>query len=164
MEKFIIHGNTKLHGEVEISGAKNSALPLISAAVLINGVTTLENVPNISDIQIMCEILNHIGVNTSFVGKNTLQIDARNIATSTAPLELTGKMRASYYLIGSLLGREKECTVGIPGGCNIGQRPIDQHIKAFEQLGADVQVACGKVIAKATKLKLSPLKFPSMGK
>ena len=107
----------------------------------------------------MCEILNHIGVTTKFVAKNTLEIDARNITSTSAPVEMTAKMRASYYLIGALLGREKECTIGIPGGCNIGQRPIDQHIKAFEQLGADVEVACGKVIAKAHNLKGKTIYF-----
>lgn len=152
MDKFIIDGNTRLVGEVEIGGAKNAAVALLPAALLVDGITTLENVPNISDIKNICEILNSLGATVTWVDKHTLTVDARNLTEAHAPLDLTGKFRASYYLLGSLLGRCKDVEVGLPGGCNLGARPIDQHIKGFEALGAEVEVAQGTISAKVKKL------------
>ena len=152
MDKLVINGGTRLKGEVIISGAKNAAVALIPATLLIDGICTITNVPNISDIKITCKILEELGAVITWSGKNELTIDTRNITSSIAPLDMTSKFRASYYLIGALLGRKKEAVVGLPGGCNLGPRPIDQHIKGFEALGATVEVSQGKVTAVAKKL------------
>ena len=152
MEKLIITGNTPLKGEVVISGAKNAAVAIIPATLLINGVCTIENLPNISDVKLYCDILKSLGSIVTWNSNNEVTIDNRNINSSNAPLDITSKFRASYYLIGALLGRCKNAQVGLPGGCNLGPRPIDQHIKGFEALGADVEVANGNITAKAKKL------------
>lgn len=152
MDKFIIKGKTRLTGEVTISGAKNAAIAILPASLLIDGVTTIENVPNISDVQICCKILKTLGAKLKWVDKNTLRIDARNLGCTQAPLDMTSKFRASYYLLGALLGRCHEAEVGLPGGCNLGARPIDQHIKGFELLGSSVEVSQGKITAKVKKL------------
>ena len=152
MEKLVIKGNTRLKGEVTISGAKNAAVAILPATLLIDGVCTIENVPNISDVKISCKILEELGAKITWNTKNELTIDTRNICCSQAPIDMTSKFRASYYLIGSLLGRCKKAEVGLPGGCNLGARPIDQHIKGFEALGAKVDVNKGKIIASAKKL------------
>ena len=153
MEKLVITGPTPLKGEVEISGAKNAAVALLPATLLIDGVCTITNVPNISDVQILCKILGEMGAKIDWTGKNELKIDTTNITTTQAPLDLTSKFRASYYLIGAMLGRTGEIEVGMPGGCNLGARPIDQHIKGFELLGANVKVGKGTISAKASCLK-----------
>lgn len=152
MEKLVITGKTPLKGEVVISGAKNAAVAIIPATLLINGICTIENLPNISDVKLYCEILKSLGSIITWNSENEVTIDNRNITSYKAPLDITSKFRASYYLIGSLLGRCKKAQVGLPGGCNLGARPIDQHIKAFEALGADVEVSNGNVTAKAKKL------------
>ena len=153
MEKLVITGPTPLKGEVEISGAKNAAVALLPATLLIDGVCTITNVPNISDVQILCKILGEMGAKIDWTGKNELKIDTTNITTTQAPLDLTSKFRASYYLIGAMLGRTGEIEVGMPGGCNLGARPIDQHIKGFELLGANVEIGKGTISAKANCLK-----------
>ena len=153
MEKLVITGKTPLKGEVVISGAKNSAVALIPATLLINGICTIENLPNISDVKLYCEILEKLGAIVTWNTPNEVTIDTRNLKTHEAPLEITRKFRASYYLIGALLGRMKKVKVGHPGGCNLGQRPIDQHIKGFEALGAKVNVTSGNIEASARKLK-----------
>ena len=152
MEKLVINGPTKLKGEVNISGAKNSAVAILPATLLIDGVCTINNVPNIMDVKLSCEILEGLGAKIKWVDKNSLEIDTRNITNTIAPIDLTRKFRASYYLIGSMLGRKKEIEVGLPGGCNLGARPIDQHIKGFEALGAEVEITGGNVRATAKKL------------
>ena len=152
LEKLVITGNTPLKGEVVISGAKNAAVAIIPATLLINGVCTIENLPNISDVKLYCDILKSLGSIVTWNSNNEVTIDNRNINSSNAPLDITSKFRASYYLIGALLGRCKNAQVGLPGGCNLGPRPIDQHIKGFEALGADVEVANGNITAKAKKL------------
>ncbi len=152
MEKLLIKGPTRLEGEVTINGAKNAAVAILPATILINGTCTIENVPNISDIKISCEILSRLGAKIEWINNNTLFIDTRNINTTQAPLDLTSKFRASYYLIGSMLGRKKAIQVGMPGGCNLGPRPIDQHIKGVELLGAKVEVSQGKITATADRL------------
>lgn len=153
MEKLVITGPTPLKGEVEISGAKNAAVAILPATLLINGICTINNIPNISDVQILCTILEKMGAKITWNNKNELTIDTRNITTTQAPLDLTSKFRASYYLIGAMLGRTGDIEVGMPGGCNLGARPIDQHIKGFELLGANVEIGKGTISAKANCLK-----------
>ena len=152
MDKFVIKGGTRLKGEVTISGAKNAAVAILPASLLINGVCTIDNLPNISDVKIFCEILTKLGAKITWNTPNEITIDTRNIDCTNAPLEMTSKFRASYYLLGALLGRCGCAEVGIPGGCNLGARPIDQHIKGFEALGAKVDVGQGKISAKVKKL------------
>ncbi len=153
MEKLIITGKTPLKGEVVISGAKNAAVAIIPATLLINGICTIENLPNISDVKLYCDILTELGAKINWNTEHEITIDTRNINCNNIPLETTRKFRASYYLLGALLGRCKSAKVGIPGGCNLGSRPIDQHIKCFEALGATVDVSNGNITAKAKKLK-----------
>ena len=157
MEKLVVTGPTRLTGEVTISGAKNAAVALLPATLLIDGVCTIENLPNISDIKISCEILEKLGAKITWNSKHSITIDTTNITTTKAPLDLTSKFRASYYLIGAMLGRKGEIEVGMPGGCKLGARPIDQHIKGFEALGANVTVEKGKIYGKADKLVGCPI-------
>lgn len=152
MEKLVIKGGTRLKGEVTICGAKNAAVAILPATLLVNGVCTIDNLPNISDVKIICNILNELGAKITWNNEHEITIDTTNVCCAKAPLDMTSKFRASYYLIGSLLGRCGEAEVGLPGGCNLGARPIDQHIKGFEALGAKVEVGQGKVSAKAKKL------------
>ena len=153
MEKLVITGKTPLKGEVVISGAKNAAVAIIPATLLINGTCTIENLPNISDVRLYCDILKEIGAKITWNTPNEITVDTREIDYKQIPLETTRKFRASYYLLGALLGRTKNAKIGTPGGCNLGARPIDQHIKSFEALGATVDVSNGNITAKAKKLK-----------
>ena len=153
MEKLVITGKTPLKGEVVISGAKNAAVAIIPATLLINGTCTIENLPNISDVRLYCDILTEIGAKITWNSEHEITVDTRNIDCNNIPIEITRKFRASYYLLGSLLGRCKSAKVGIAGGCNLGASPIDQHIKSFEALGANVDVSGGNIVAKAKKLK-----------
>jgi len=152
LEKLLIKGPTNLRGEVTINGAKNAAVAILPATLLINGTCTLENVPNISDVKFFCNILSELGAKITWIDNNTLFIDTTSITTSNAPLDLTSKFRASYYLLGSMLGRKNAIQVGMPGGCNLGARPIDQHIKGFESLGATVDLTEETITATADKL------------
>lgn len=152
MEKLVITGNTRLKGEVVISGAKNAAVAILPATLLIDGVCTIENLPNISDVKKSCEILEGLGAKITWNTPNEITVDTRNIEKTEASEELTSKFRASYYIIGSMLGRKGKISVGMPGGCKLGARPIDQHIKGFEALGAKVEVGQGKISASADKL------------
>ena len=159
MEKFVIQGNTRLKGEVNISGAKNAAVAILPATLLVDGITTLENVPNISDVKIICDIMDEMGAVVTWTGEHSLTVDARNLNCAYAPLDKTSKFRASYYLLGALLGRCGHAEVGLPGGCNLGARPIDQHVKGLEALGAEITIAQGKITATAKKLIGSPIYF-----
>ena len=152
MEKLVITGGTPLKGEVTISGAKNAAVAILPATLLIDGICTIENLPNISDVKKSCEILEGLGAKITWITPNKITIDTRDITETVASEELTSKFRASYYIIGSMLGRKGQITVGMPGGCKLGARPIDQHIKGFEALGAKVEVGQGKIVATANKL------------
>ena len=152
MEKLVITGGTPLKGEVTISGAKNAAVAILPATLLIDGICTIENVPNISDVKKSCEILEGLGAKIKWNKPNEITIDTRNINETNASEELTSKFRASYYILGSMLGRKGKISVGMPGGCKLGARPIDQHIKGFEALGAKVEVGQGKILATADKL------------
>ena len=152
MEKLVINGPTRLCGDVDITGAKNAAVAIIPATLLIDGICTLENVPNISDVKMCCSIMQKLGVKIDWLSNHSIRVDTRNISSTIAPYDMTSKFRASYYLLGALLSRCGKAEVGLPGGCNLGARPIDQHIKGFEALGASVTVAQGKISAKANCL------------
>ena len=154
MKKFVVNGPCRLEGEVVISGAKNAAVAILPATLLVKGKCHLENVPDISDIRAYYEILESLGAKIEYMSKNEVIIDNTNVNSAIASYELTSKFRASYYLLGALLGRFKEVQISLPGGCNLGARPIDQHIKAFEKLGANIVVKNGNVYAsRKNKLK-----------
>ncbi len=159
MEKFIINGGTPLRGEVEISGAKNAALAIIPAAILSQDVCIIENLPvSISDVNYMMKILRHIGAGVKLINKNTIEIDSRHVDSYVISHDMTKHLRASYYFIGALLGRFSRAKVAMPGGCYLGARPIDQHIKGFELLGATVSVEDNATVeAKADNLVGSPI-------
>lgn len=159
MNKIIVNGPCKLEGEVTISGAKNAAVAILPATLLVNGKCHLENVPNISDIRAFITILESLGSKIEYISEHELIIDNTDIHTTTAPYDLTSKFRASYYLLGALLGRFGTAQISLPGGCNIGARPIDQHIKAFECLGANIEVKRGNVYANAKKMTASSIFF-----
>lgn len=138
MEKLVVKGGKRLCGEVVISGAKNAAVAIIPAAILVDGVCIIENIPAIKDVTVICNILKELGAEVEFLDKYTVKIDSSNVNKYTAPYEHVRKMRASYYLLGALLGRIKKADVALPGGCNFGSRPIDQHLKGFRALGAAI--------------------------
>lgn len=141
-----------LRGEVSISGAKNAVVAILPATILADDVCRIENIPNISDVTYMVRILKQIGARVRVINKHTLEIDTTTVNSFTVPDELTKHMRASYYLIGALLGRDNQARVSMPGGCDLGIRPMDQHIKGFEFLGADVSIENAMVNAHAEKL------------
>ena len=151
MIKYIVQGGTKLSGSVTISGAKNAAVAILPATLLVSGPCRIENVPDISDVRLLLEILRDMGAEIRRYGRNTLEIDCTRARNATAPIELVRRIRASYYLIGAELGRFGHAHVAMPGGCNFGVRPIDQHIKGFEAMGAMVEQAGGYVCADAPK-------------
>jgi UDP-N-acetylglucosamine 1-carboxyvinyltransferase len=152
MEKYVIRGGKKLYGDVEISGGKNAAVAIIPATVLIKGVCTIENVPDINDVKLLLEILKQMGAKVKTPDKTTVQIDCTNIVSYVEDYESARKMRASYYFIGALLGRFSSAKIGLPGGCDFGVRPIDLHIKGFEMLGAKISIEHGIVNAYAENL------------
>jgi UDP-N-acetylglucosamine 1-carboxyvinyltransferase len=152
LEQLIIRGRKRLQGEVTVNGAKNAAVAVIPAAILCDNICTIENLPYIDDVISLANTLNDMGVKCEFVDPHTLRIDSRNINNFCATYESVKKIRASYYLLGALLGRYKKAEVAFPGGCNFGTRPIDQHIKGFTALGADVAVEHGMIKASAEKL------------
>lgn len=153
LEKLVVTGGNKLVGEVTISGAKNAAVAVIPAAILVEGVCRIENIPAIKDVAIIIEMLEQLGAIVQYIDKNTVEIDCTKIHTYTAPYEMVIRMRASYYLVGALLGRFNRAKVAFPGGCDFGVRPIDQHIKGFEALGVKVQMKHGIIHAAADTLK-----------
>ncbi|HIU69857.1 MAG TPA: UDP-N-acetylglucosamine 1-carboxyvinyltransferase [Candidatus Scubalenecus merdavium] len=153
MEKFLIHGGNELFGEIDISGAKNAAVAILPAAILASEPVRIENLPNISDVNLMIKIISEMGAGVKFVNKHTIEIDPTKLnPDSIVPYELASKCRASYYFIGAMLGRFKKAEVAMPGGCDFGVRPIDLHIKGFKALGAEVEVVNGMVCAHAKKL------------
>ena len=152
MEKLVIKGGTPLKGTVTVSGAKNAAVAILPAALLIDGVCTIDNLPNISDVKLYVKIIESLGAKIEWKNEHEIVLDTRNIECTDETLDLTRKFRASYYLLGSLLGRSKIAKVGSPGGCNLGARPIDLHIKGFEALGATVDVSNGNITATRDKL------------
>ena len=151
MEKIVISGGKPLNGEIPVSGFKNAAVAIVLATILTEDKCIIENLPQISDVTISLEILRAMGVKIKVINKTTVELDSTFVKPDLAPYELVRKMRASYYLVGSLLGRFKKAVVGLPGGCDFGVRPIDQHIKGFEALGSKVTVESGCIEADATK-------------
>ena len=149
MEKYVINGGTTLHGEVEISGAKNAAVAIIPAALIVDGVCRIENIPQISDTDMLLTILSELGAKVRYINRSTIEIDSTDVHFQDAPYDLMRKIRASYYLIGAMLSRFGSAKTTMPGGCNFGVRPIDQHIKGMTALGATVDVKNGFVYADA---------------
>ena len=150
MDKFVIRGNKPLCGEVTVSGAKNAIVAIIPATIMVDGLCRIENVPQVSDVIIQLEILQQMGAKVRSVNPSTVEIDCRGMRNARTPEDLMRRLRASYYLIGALLGRYHRAEVAMPGGCNFGGiRPIDQHVKGFEALGASVSIKNGFVYAEA---------------
>ena len=157
MEKFVITGGRRLEGEVTISGAKNAAVAILPAVILSDGVCRIENIPGISDVAVIVRILYELGANVKVINKSTLEIDPRHISSHVVPSDLTKKMRASSYFMGAMLGRFSRARIAPPGGCDFGVRPIDQHMKGFEALGARVVIDNGMMDASADRLIGSPV-------
>ena len=149
MKKYVIRGGNPLHGEVEISGAKNAAVGILPASLLVNGVCHIENVPGISDVNLILSMLRELGASVRVLNRTTVELDCTHVNSQNVPYKLARKIRASYYLIGALLGRYGQAEVPLPGGCDLGDRPIDLHIKGFKAMGAEVVVENGVVRAKA---------------
>lgn len=152
MEKFVIRGGRPLVGEVNISGAKNSVVAVIPAALLVDGPCTIENIPEISDVKILIDILKELGSEIEFNGKDSIKINSQYVRSTAATYDMVKSLRASYYLLGALLGRFGKAEVAFPGGCDFGYRPIDQHVKGFEKLGATVEIDHGVIKLQAEKL------------
>ena len=159
VEKYVIKGGTTLRGEIEISGAKNAAVAIIPAALMVDGVCRIENVPQISDTDMLLTILSELGAKIRYINKSTVEIDCTQVRYQDAPYDLMRKIRASYYLIGAMLGRFGSAKTTMPGGCNFGVRPIDQHIKGMTALGADVEVRNGFVYADTADGRLHGAKI-----
>ena len=152
MEQYVVKGGVPLRGEVSIGGAKNAALGILVAAIMTDETVTIENVPNVRDTRVLLQAIEGIGAKVKYIYNNTVQINGGSISDLNVEYEYIRKIRASYYLLGALLGKYKESNVALPGGCNIGSRPIDQHLKGFKALGAKVNIDHGVVSAKAENL------------
>jgi len=152
LEKFVIKGGKPLIGEVTISGAKNAAVAILPATILAAGKCVIENLPDISDVAASLKILSALGAQIRMLDRNTYEIDTSLLVSTEVPAELSRKMRASYYFLGALLSRSGKAQVAMPGGCNLGPRPIDQHLKAFSALGAVDSVDYGMISVRAQKL------------
>ena len=155
MNQYIIRGNRPLFGEVTISGAKNAAVAIIPAALMVDGICRIDNVPQISDVTLFFSILEALGSKVRVLNQHTVEIASHSIHSTHPSYDLCRRFRASYYLIGALLGRFGEATVAMPGGCDFGVRPIDQHIKGFNAMGAEVSVEGGFIHAKAKNGRLT---------
>jgi len=152
MEQYIIKGGNPLVGEVEIGGAKNAALAILAAAIMTDETVTIDNLPDVNDINVLLEAIAGIGATVHRIDRHTVKINGGNITDFDIEYDYIKKIRASYYLLGALLGKYKKAEVALPGGCNIGSRPIDQHLKGFRALGAYVDIEHGKIIAEADRL------------
>lgn len=159
MEQYAIKGGNPLVGEVEIGGAKNAALAILAAAAMTDETVVIENVPDLRDTMVMLQAMESIGVQVERENRHTVRINAKNIRNLVIEDDGIKKIRASYYFLGALLGRYKKAEVALPGGCNIGLRPIDQHIKGFRALGADVRIEHGLIITEAERLRGSHIYF-----
>ena len=149
MEQYVIKGGNPLNGEVEIGGAKNAALAILAAAIMTDETVTIENLPNVRDINVLLQAIAEIGAMVDRIDAHTVKINGSFIKDVTVDNEFIRRIRASYYLIGALLGKYKKAEVALPGGCDIGSRPIDLHIKGFRAMGAEVDIAHGLVIHPA---------------
>ncbi len=154
MKKYVIHGGRPLYGKVNISGAKNAAVAILPAALLVEGVCRIENLPQISDVSLLLNMLQEVNAGVRTVNKTTMEVDSTHIVNRTIPYEIGRKIRASYYLVGALLGRFGWAEVPLPGGCDLGGRPIDQHIKGWTALGASVEVKNGYICATTNGQRL----------
>ncbi len=152
MEKLKITGGGQLFGEIAVCGAKNAAVAIIPAALLVKGVCRIENVPDIKDVRLIIDMLVKLGASVTYINDTTIEVNSSKLKTHIAPSDLAAKMRASYYLLGALLGRMNKAEVALPGGCNFGTRPIDLHEKGFRALGADVDIKDGIVFTKTENL------------
>ncbi len=152
MEKLVINGGRRLSGSVTISGAKNAIVAIIPAALLVEGKCIIENVPSINDVSVITDILTQLGCKIRLINKTTIEIDSTNVTTYCADHNMVRKMRASYYLMGALLGRFNKAMVSMPGGCNLGPRPVDQHLKGFKALGVNVNEENGYYDLRADQL------------
>ena len=152
MERYIIKGGTPLVGEVEISGAKNAALGILAAAVMADEPVAIDNLPDVSDINVLIDAISEVGANVVRDSRHSVKINGGTITSTKADNEYIKKIRASYYLLGAFLGKFKRAEVPLPGGCNIGSRPIDQHLKGFKALGAEIKIEHGMIIANAEEL------------
>ena len=159
MEQYIIKGGNPLVGEVEIGGAKNAALAILAAAIMTDETVLIENLPDVNDINVMLEAISEIGAMVQRIDRHTVKINGGTIGNFNIEYDYIKKIRASYYLLGALLGKYKHAEVALPGGCNIGSRPIDQHLKGFRALGADVDIEHGKIVAEADCLRGTHLYF-----
>ena len=155
MEQYIMKGGNPLVGEVTISGAKNAALGILAAAIMTDDDVVIDNLPDVSDINALLDAISHLGAKVDRIDRHTVRINAANIHAVTVEDEHMRKIRASYYFIGALLGKYKSAEVPLPGGCTIGSRPIDQHLKGFRALGSDVKIVRGAVVAHAIDLVAS---------
>lgn len=164
MDKLVINGGNELKGKVKISGAKNAVLPIMASSLLAEGITTIKNVPNLKDTRTFIELLSILGAKCNFEDSN-LTIDATKITSLEAPYDLVKTMRASFYVMGPLLGRFGETKVSLPGGCAWGPRPVDYHLKGFEELGANIDLNQGYILARTENLKGGSISFeiPSVG-
>lgn len=152
MEQYIMKGGQPLTGEVNISGAKNAALGILAASIMTDETVTLENLPDVRDIRVLLQAMQEIGAKVEYVDRNTVKINGSEINSISIDYEFIRKIRASYYLLGALLGKYRKSQVALPGGCNIGSRPIDQHIKGFKALGASVSIEQGMIATEAEQL------------
>ena len=152
MEQYIIKGGNPLVGEVEIGGAKNAALPILAASIMTDETVTIDNLPDVNDINVLLEAIEGIGADVKRINPHTVKINGSGIGNFDIEYDYIKKIRASYYLLGALLGKYKRAEVALPGGCNIGSRPIDQHLKGVRALGAYVDIEHGKIIAEAEHL------------
>ncbi|MCR4990897.1 MAG: UDP-N-acetylglucosamine 1-carboxyvinyltransferase [Lachnospiraceae bacterium] len=152
MEQYAVKGGNPLVGEVEIGGAKNAALGILAAAIMTDDTCTIDNIPDVRDTNVMLQAIESIGSTVVRKDRHTCEISGKNIIDQTIDNDYIKKIRASYYLLGALLGKYKKARVSLPGGCNIGLRPIDQHIKGFKALGATVRIEHGMIVAEADKL------------
>ncbi|MDO5392323.1 MAG: UDP-N-acetylglucosamine 1-carboxyvinyltransferase [Eubacteriales bacterium] len=152
MDQYIIKGGNPLVGEVEIAGAKNAALAILAAAIMTDDTILIENLPDVRDINVLLEAISEIGAKVDRIDRSTVRINGSTIQDISVDYEYIKKIRASYYLLGALLGKYKKAEVPLPGGCNIGSRPIDQHLKGFRALGAQVDIINGAIVAKADQL------------
>ncbi len=165
MEKIIVKKSRGLHGTIKVDGSKNSILPILAATLLCREECIIHDIPNLQDVKIMCRLLGELGAKVETIETDSLKITADNIVTCETPYELISKMRASFLVMGPLLTRSHSAKVHMPGGCAIGTRPIDLHLKGFKSLGADVKSESGYVYARTEKLKGNDvyLDFPSVG-
>ncbi|MBE7021714.1 MAG: UDP-N-acetylglucosamine 1-carboxyvinyltransferase [Ruminococcaceae bacterium] len=165
MKKFVIRGQKPLEGTVTISGSKNAALPILAATLLADGCCTLRNIPQLTDIMVMCEILSELGCSVTKPDGSSVMVDPTHLSRNAVPYQLAGRLRGSFLVMGPLLAKTGNASIALPGGCPIGTRPIDLHVKGLAALGADIRNTQGSVIARADRLYGAKiyLDFPSVG-